>query len=184
MARLNEEQFNHLVALLQEDINGNSLGFNSEQIEGITGVLGLQNMKTTLPQETIQEIIEYLTDANQISKMHLFDRKALSKFVLSLSKAQTTDMAKFLTPFFTTYTNKFMQSLSTPQQVVVFDKVLPSIMQWLSDDQKVKMLTMTIGTDENKRLMYQRSDIATALEFVETTTPPQPDSPRSAAPHS
>ncbi len=157
----------NLIALLQEDIEGKTQNFSSAQIHAITELLELKTMKNTLSQDTIREIVEFLISDKNVSKMHLFDRKGLSKFVLLLSKQQTAELAQFLVPFFQTYTNKFMQSLSEPQQKVVFNKLLPSIIEWLNDEQRVKLLTMKVGEPPNRKLMYQRSDIATALEFVE-----------------
>lgn len=147
-----------IIDLCKQDRKGKVKPFTDDEISKICDVINFKTLKKQLPEKTIESMVTTLLDPERMSAMHRLNKKQLVNFLVSLSDKQATQLTQFLTPFFTSYSEKFIQCLSTDQKAEVWDDLMPHVLSWLVEQDRVAVLL-----DE----LFERADVARALEFVE-----------------
>lgn len=150
-----------VIDLCKQDRKGKVKPFTDDEIGKTCEVINFKTLKKQLPEKTIESMVTTLLDPERMSAMHRFNKKQLVNFLVSLNDKQSSQLAQFLVPFFTSYSEKFIQSLSTDQKAEVWDDLMPHVLSWLVEQDRSAVLLMAL---------FDRADIARALEFVERGT--------------
>jgi hypothetical protein len=147
-----------VVDLCKQDRKGKVKSFSDDEIATTCEIINFKTLKKQLPESDIENIVDTLLDPDRMSAMHRLNKKQLVNFLVSLSDKQATQLTKFLVPFFTSYSEKFIQCLSTDQKAEVWGDLMPHVLSWLVEQDRTALLLDAL---------FDRADIARALEFVE-----------------
>lgn len=150
-----------IIELCKQDRKGKVKPFTDDEIDSTCKVLNFKTLKKELPEETIETIVKTLLDPERMSAMHRLNKKQLVSFLLGLTDKQAAQLAEFLVPFFTSYSEKFIQCLSVDQKAEVWGDLMPHVLAWLVEQDRSAVLL---------EALFDRTDIARALEFVERGT--------------
>lgn len=146
-----------LINLLQQDRRGQIRPFTDEQIGIMLSNCGGGHSMKAMDTAVMDTVLSKLQDPQQISVMHQIGRKQLQKFIVQLTSRQTSELVIFLAPFFTKYTEHFVDSLSTDQKAEVFEDIMPCVVNTAVAEKNVAPMLASL---------YEPTDLATAIEFL------------------
>jgi hypothetical protein len=137
--------------LLQEDRNGNQKEFSEAQMETIDRILPFRHM--SFSEELVSNLVAELRATK--SKMTRIGRTQLSRFILSLSREELSEILVEMIPHFVEHSGKFVDTLTADQKAATFDAMLPEVVENLIDKDRVAHMLLSL---------YSVSRISESLE--------------------